>query len=146
VGEGSGSPWSSLADIERRVLGLLADGADSRKIGSELRISRSDVTEHIQNLLSKLGVHSRLEAATKAVKAGLLSHVAARPIRVLIVDDHELFAEATEAVLSDAGIVVAAVLGTGRAAIEYAVEHRPDVVLLDLGARYERAGSWAEDP
>ncbi len=48
-------------------------------------------------------------------------------------DDHDLFAEAIKAALSEAGIDVVAVLRSGREAIEYAVEHRPDVVLLDLG-------------
>jgi NarL family two-component system response regulator LiaR len=51
----------------------------------------------------------------------------------MIVDDHDLFAEAINAALSDVAIDVAAILGTGREAIEYAVEHRPDVVILDLG-------------
>ena len=125
--------WSSLTEIERRVPGLLVDGADGRTIASELQISRSEVTEHIQSLLSKLNVHSRLEAASKAVSAGFLGHVPLRPIRVLIVDDHDLFAEAIKAVLSDAAIDVAAILGTGREAIDYALEHRPDVVILDLG-------------
>jgi DNA-binding NarL/FixJ family response regulator len=133
VGEGSGSPWSSLTEIERRVLALLVDGADGRRIESELQISRSEVKEHIESLLGKLNVHSRLEAATKAVSAGFPGHVAPRPIRVVIVDDHNLFAEAINAVLSEARIDVAAILESGREAIEYALEHRPDVVLLDLG-------------
>lgn len=114
VGEASGSPWSSPTEIERRVLGLLVDGADGRRIASELQISRSEAGGHIQSLLSKLNVNSRLEAATMAVSAGILGQVSPRPISVLIVDDHELFAEAIEATLSDAGIDTAASLGEVR--------------------------------
>lgn len=132
VGEASGSPWSSPTEIERRVLGLLVDGADGRRIASELQISRSEAGGHIQSLLSKLNVNSRLEAATMAVSAGILGQVSPRPISVLIVDDHELFAEAIEATLSDAGIDTAASLGEVRRH-RVSVEHGPDVVLLDLG-------------
>jgi DNA-binding NarL/FixJ family response regulator len=51
----------------------------------------------------------------------------------LIVDDHELFAEAIRAALLDAGIDVAAVVTSGRDAVAYLEEDHPDVVLLDIG-------------
>jgi DNA-binding NarL/FixJ family response regulator len=133
MGEAPEPPISRLTGTERKVLELIVEGADTRTIASQLGIGRVAVRTHVAGILSKLGVHSRLEAAAKAVSAGFLGRIAPRPIRVLIVDDHDLFAEAIKAALSDAGIDVAAVLRSGQEAIEYAVEHRPDVVLLDLG-------------
>jgi DNA-binding NarL/FixJ family response regulator len=54
---------SSLTRREREVLALLADGADNHSIAQELVISPQTARTHIQNILGKLGVHSRLEAA-----------------------------------------------------------------------------------
>ena len=133
MGEAPEPPISRLTRTEREVLRLLVEGADTRTIASQLGIGRVAVRTLVAGILSKLGVHSRLEAASKAVSAGFLGFALRRPIRALIVDDHDLFAEAIKAALSDARIDAAAVLGTGREAIEYAVEHRPDVVILDLG-------------
>jgi DNA-binding CsgD family transcriptional regulator len=68
VTERSWTPVSSLTQIERRVLGLMVDGVDGRKIASELKISRSEVSTHVESMLSKRDVHPRLEAATNAVR------------------------------------------------------------------------------
>jgi two-component system, NarL family, nitrate/nitrite response regulator NarL len=54
-------------------------------------------------------------------------------IRVLIVDDHQLFADAMSALLADHGIEVVGIATTARDAIAAVAEHSPDVVLLDLG-------------
>ena len=55
------------------------------------------------------------------------------PIRVLIADDHRLFAEALEAILStDERIAVAGTARDGREAVELAGEHKPDVILMDI--------------
>jgi DNA-binding NarL/FixJ family response regulator len=132
VGEPSEPPISRLTEIERQVLGLLAEGADERTIASKLVISQDEVRTHVRRILTKLGVHSRLEAAARWVTFDYEPRPAQRPTRVLIVDDHDLFAEAIKSALSYTVIDVAAVVGTGREAVAYAVEHRPDVVLLDL--------------
>jgi two-component system, NarL family, nitrate/nitrite response regulator NarL len=69
---GSGdSAWlliSQLTPREREVLGLLVEGANGRTIADRLAISRNTVRTHVQSILTKLQVHSRLEAATLAVR------------------------------------------------------------------------------
>jgi len=54
---------SRLTRREREVLALLAEGADNDGIAQTLVISPQTARTHIQNVLGKLGVHSRLEAA-----------------------------------------------------------------------------------
>jgi len=59
---------TQLTSREREVLGLLMEGADGRTIARRLGISRNTVRTHVQSILTKLQVHSRLEAATFAVR------------------------------------------------------------------------------
>jgi DNA-binding NarL/FixJ family response regulator len=54
-------------------------------------------------------------------------------VRVLLVDDQRLFADALRLALERLGVVVVGVATTGQEAIEAARRNRPDVVLLDLG-------------
>ena len=54
---------AALTRREREVLLLVCKGADSRSIAEALVISPETARTHVQNVLSKLGVHSRLEAA-----------------------------------------------------------------------------------
>ncbi len=63
---------SQLTEREREVLELLAEGATSARIADRLGISRNTVRTHVQSVLGKLGVHSRLEAAAFAVRHGLV--------------------------------------------------------------------------
>jgi two-component system, NarL family, nitrate/nitrite response regulator NarL len=63
---------SFLTWREREVLSLLAMGADSARIARELSISRNTVRSHVQSILTKLQVHSRLAAATFAVRYGIV--------------------------------------------------------------------------
>jgi DNA-binding NarL/FixJ family response regulator len=63
---------SGLTRREREVLGLLAEGADNGAIAQALVISPQTARTHIQNVLTKLGVHSRLEAAMLVTKNGML--------------------------------------------------------------------------
>ena len=51
-----------LTHQERVVLDCLADGLETTEIVSRLGISNSTVRRHIQSILTKLGVHSRLQA------------------------------------------------------------------------------------
>lgn len=62
-----------LTNRERRVLEMLVEGARSDMVAKRLSISPNTVRTHIQNILTKLQVHSRLEAAAFAVKHGLVA-------------------------------------------------------------------------
>jgi len=55
-----------LSPRELQVLGLLAQGASTETIAATLVIGTPTVRNHIQRVLHKLGVHSRLEAVTYA--------------------------------------------------------------------------------
>lgn len=67
---------STLTRRERQVLALLADGAQNDLIAQRLIISPQTARTHVQNLLSKLGVHSRLEAAAYVTRTGILDELA----------------------------------------------------------------------
>jgi DNA-binding NarL/FixJ family response regulator len=54
------------------VLCLLAEGKSTAQIADDLGLSRTTVRNYIANLLTALGVHSRLEAVIAARKAGIL--------------------------------------------------------------------------
>jgi two-component system NarL family response regulator len=61
-----------LTRREREVLALLANGADNEAIAAVLVISPQTARTHIQNILGKLSVHSRLEAAAFVTQNGIL--------------------------------------------------------------------------
>jgi DNA-binding NarL/FixJ family response regulator len=67
---------SRLTTREREVLSLLARGGDNDSIAQALVISPQTARTHIQNVLVKLGVHSRLEAAALAIQDGLVADFA----------------------------------------------------------------------
>lgn len=64
---------AQLTRREREVLSLLVQGADNEAIAGRLTISPQTARTHVQNLLGKLGVHSRLEAAAYVHRASALS-------------------------------------------------------------------------
>ena len=66
---------SRLTRREREVLRLLARGADNDGIAQSLVISPQTARTHVQNLLGKLGVHSRLAAAAFVTGSGLLEEL-----------------------------------------------------------------------
>ena len=53
------------------MLRLLVEGRSNRQIAEQLFISGKTASVHVTNLLAKLGVHSRLEAAALARRLGL---------------------------------------------------------------------------
>lgn len=56
------SRFARLSRREREVLSLLVEGSDQQDIATALFLSKHTARTHIQNVLEKLGVHSRLEA------------------------------------------------------------------------------------
>ncbi len=61
-----------LTARELDVLTLLAEGASSEAIGTRLSISSNTVRTHVQSILTKLGLHSRLEAVAFAIRHGIV--------------------------------------------------------------------------
>lgn len=61
-----------LTPREREVLQALARGLDNRQAAIQLRISPNTLRTHLQNAMSKLRVHSKLEAVVLALKHGLI--------------------------------------------------------------------------
>src|SRR6266536_1285115 len=61
-----------LTGREWQCLGLLVDGMATTAMAAKLGVSSTTVRSHVQALLTKLGVHSRLEAASFAVRYRLL--------------------------------------------------------------------------
>jgi two-component system nitrate/nitrite response regulator NarL len=77
---GIGSPEDQAAALlaqqltsrEREVLALLVSGANSGEIARRLTVSPHTVRTHVQGILTKLQVHSRLEAAAFALRHGIV--------------------------------------------------------------------------
>lgn len=57
-----------LTPREREVLQLLTEGLDGAAIADRLYLSQATVRNHIQHILAKLGVHSRVEAVALALR------------------------------------------------------------------------------
>jgi two-component system nitrate/nitrite response regulator NarL len=64
-----------LTPRERYVLLLLVDGHSTVEIAEKLSISPSTARTHVQNVLVKLGAHSRLQAASMIAAHGLLDQL-----------------------------------------------------------------------
>lgn len=61
----------ALTDRERDVLHLIADGMNNREIAKKLVISEKTVKTHVSNILSKLHLDDRTQAAIYALRHGL---------------------------------------------------------------------------
>jgi DNA-binding NarL/FixJ family response regulator len=67
----SASDPVNLTDREAELLRLLAEGLSNKSIAQKLSLSENTVKYHLKNILQKLGVHNRTEAATQAIRLGL---------------------------------------------------------------------------
>ena len=61
-------PFGDLSAREREVLGLVAEGLTNREIGERVHLAEKTVKNHMTNILGKLHVRSRVEAALLAAR------------------------------------------------------------------------------
>jgi two-component system, NarL family, response regulator DevR len=62
---------SRLTDQERRILALIAEGLTNRQIANELHLAEKTIKNYVSNLLAKLGMERRTEAAVYATRLEL---------------------------------------------------------------------------
>lgn len=65
---------SRLTPQERRILSLIADGMTNRQIANQLHLAEKTIKNYVSNMLSKLGMERRTEAAVFATKLELTGH------------------------------------------------------------------------
>jgi DNA-binding NarL/FixJ family response regulator len=70
--EGVDDPLERLTPREREVLVLIGRGFPNKLIARELDVAEKTVKTHVGNVLGKLGVSDRTQAAVLAVRAGLV--------------------------------------------------------------------------
>jgi DNA-binding NarL/FixJ family response regulator len=63
---------AELSDREIEVLKLIANGKDNAQIAGDLHISPKTVKNHISNILMKLQIDNRIQAAVYAVRSGIV--------------------------------------------------------------------------
>ena len=67
------APGFDLTERERAVLALMVEGLNNTQIAGRLSVSPSTIKSHVSNILSKLGVASRTEAVTLALRNRLVA-------------------------------------------------------------------------
>ncbi len=67
------APGLDLTEREREVLTLMIEGLNNTQIAGKLTVSPSTIKSHVSNILSKLGVASRTEAVTLALRTRIVS-------------------------------------------------------------------------
>jgi NarL family two-component system response regulator LiaR len=67
------APGPDLTERELEVLTLMVEGLNNTQIAGRLTVSRSTIKSHVSNILSKLGVASRTEAVTLALRNRMVS-------------------------------------------------------------------------
>jgi DNA-binding NarL/FixJ family response regulator len=65
---------AGLTEQERNILALIADGLTNRQIGEQLFLAEKTVKNYVSNLLSKLGMSRRTEAAAYAARLSERKH------------------------------------------------------------------------
>jgi two-component system, NarL family, nitrate/nitrite response regulator NarL len=76
IAEGSRLALARLTRHEQHILALLGEGADNAGIARALGLVEESVPRHIQRLMRKLGVNTRVEAATFVMQAGVVEELA----------------------------------------------------------------------
>ncbi|MBO8141495.1 MAG: response regulator transcription factor [Firmicutes bacterium] len=70
-GTAQGAAQEALTEQEERILALIAQGKTNREIAAALYLSEKTVRNYVSNILAKLQLHNRAEAAAWAVRRGL---------------------------------------------------------------------------
>ena len=65
---------AGLTDQERKILELISDGLTNRQIGEQMFLAEKTVKNYVSNLLSKLGMSRRTEAAAYAARLSERKH------------------------------------------------------------------------
>ncbi len=63
------TPGSPLTAQERRILDLIAEGQTNRDIAGAMYLAEKTVKNYVSNVLSKLGMERRTQAATYAARS-----------------------------------------------------------------------------
>jgi DNA-binding NarL/FixJ family response regulator len=66
-------PYNQLTEREREVLKLLAEGYSTQEMADMLVITRKTVEGHKTNLMTKLGIHNRIDLVKYALRRGIIS-------------------------------------------------------------------------
>ena len=115
-----------LTPRETEILQRMADGDPPEKIARELGMSKHTLRTHTQNVLTKLGVHSKLDAIVAAIRYGKITTVDVSPL----VDTDDLDEETPGSAIERTG-------RAGRDLARFAVQGvlpAPAAVLLQLDA------------
>jgi len=72
-GRVSQDPYTQLTERERDVLKLLAEGHSTQEIADMLVITPKTVEGHKTNLMSKLGIHNRIDLVKYALRRGIIT-------------------------------------------------------------------------
>jgi len=64
--------WKDLTHREREILRLVTEGRSNAAVSRDLHIAEKTVEHHVSNILAKLGVSTRVEAALWAIKAEIV--------------------------------------------------------------------------
>ena len=67
------TPVDDLTEREKEVLQLLAAGLTNKEIGAKLDIAENTVKNHLKNILGKLHLRNRVQAAALAIQQGILA-------------------------------------------------------------------------
>ena len=76
-----------LTPREIEILQLMADGIPSDRIAADLELSKHTLRTHVQNILTKLGVHSKLDAIVVAIRFGAIT--TAEIVDLETIPDHD---------------------------------------------------------
>jgi DNA-binding CsgD family transcriptional regulator len=60
--------WDSLTPTEATIAGLVVEGLSNPQIAARLFLSPRTVATHVSHILTKLGVHSRIDIAREAAR------------------------------------------------------------------------------